>query len=251
MAMSRADIERFIQELRADPELRDRVRDAILADDFLALPGLVRQLGERVDQLTERLDQLTARIDQLTARVDQLTEDVQALTAEVHQLTQRMGAVEGRVGAVEGRLGGVEGRLGNLEGEMFEVKVQLKPGARLGVRYRNIRQVIIANEGRLSDAFDEGRIAGADWSDLNLIDYAALARRRGDPPDSEILVLVEISKTVDLRDVVRAHSRAAIATNAGVLAEAAVSGQAITAEAAALAEELGVAVIIDREEEAA
>jgi hypothetical protein len=39
MAFSRDEIEAFIAELHADPQPRDRVRSAILADDFLALPG--------------------------------------------------------------------------------------------------------------------------------------------------------------------------------------------------------------------
>jgi hypothetical protein len=43
MAFSPADIESFIAALHSDPQLRDRVRDASLADDFLALPGIVRE----------------------------------------------------------------------------------------------------------------------------------------------------------------------------------------------------------------
>ncbi len=37
MALTEVDIEQFIAELQANPQLRDRVRDAILAHDFLAL----------------------------------------------------------------------------------------------------------------------------------------------------------------------------------------------------------------------
>jgi hypothetical protein len=37
MALTEADIEEFIAALQADPQLRDRVRNVILADDLLAL----------------------------------------------------------------------------------------------------------------------------------------------------------------------------------------------------------------------
>ena len=40
MALTPADIEQFISALHDDASVRERVRGAILADDFLALPRI-------------------------------------------------------------------------------------------------------------------------------------------------------------------------------------------------------------------
>ncbi|MCC6382472.1 MAG: hypothetical protein IT304_08175 [Dehalococcoidia bacterium] len=55
MAFTAAEVEELIEALQREPQLRDRLRNAILTDDFLALPGIVRQLGERIERLTERM----------------------------------------------------------------------------------------------------------------------------------------------------------------------------------------------------
>lgn len=72
MAFSREDIEEFIEALHHDAELRDRVRDAILEDDFRALPGIVRQLGERIDSLTQQISLLTSRMDWAAGKIGNL-----------------------------------------------------------------------------------------------------------------------------------------------------------------------------------
>jgi hypothetical protein len=54
MAFTPAQVEEFIAALHADRQLRDRVRDAILSDDFLALPGLVRANTVAIDRLAEQ-----------------------------------------------------------------------------------------------------------------------------------------------------------------------------------------------------
>src|SRR5688572_17659661 len=97
MAFSREEIEAFIAELQQDPQLRDRVRNAILADDFLALPGIVARLGERVEQLGERLDQLGERVDALSLQIAGLTSQVFQLTLGQNQLTGKVTNIDGRL----------------------------------------------------------------------------------------------------------------------------------------------------------
>ncbi len=53
MVMSAEDIEAFIAELQRDPQLRDRARNVILADDFLELPKIVVRLGNLEGRLYE------------------------------------------------------------------------------------------------------------------------------------------------------------------------------------------------------
>ncbi len=43
MAFTAAEVEEFIGAIQQDPALRDRVRNAILADDFLALRQFARK----------------------------------------------------------------------------------------------------------------------------------------------------------------------------------------------------------------
>ena len=93
MTLSETDIEEFIVALREDPQLRDRVRSAILADDFLALPGLVRQLSEdmihlqaSVSTLVEESARQRGDIQALTAVVATIGDDLKVLGSEVKAL---------------------------------------------------------------------------------------------------------------------------------------------------------------------
>ena len=88
MAFTREQIEDFIAALHEDAELRERVRGAILADDFQALPGLVRANTEAIAALTERMDALTERMDALTEHMDALTERIDAFIAAYNQTAQ-------------------------------------------------------------------------------------------------------------------------------------------------------------------
>jgi prefoldin subunit 5 len=97
MAFSPEQVEEFIAAVHADPLLRDRMREAILADDFLALPGIVRSIGERLDRLTARVDALAQeqqllgqRLDRLTERVDRLTESVAELVSHAARTDERL-----------------------------------------------------------------------------------------------------------------------------------------------------------------
>ena len=63
---------------------------------------------------------------------------------------------------------------------------------------------------------------------------------------SEVFIAFEVSKTVDANDVRRAAERAALIRRAGLDAEAFAGGQLVTPQAAALAAELGVQLVLDR-----
>ena len=102
MAFTVDDLKEFLAALRDHPEWRDQVRDEIMAEDMRALPGIVRQLGERMDQLTDRVGELALRLDQLTDRVGELTLRLDQLTDRLEQLTTNVNAgfndLRGRVG---------------------------------------------------------------------------------------------------------------------------------------------------------
>lgn len=217
MALTEADIEQFIAELQANPQLRDRVRDAILAHDFLALPGIVERLGERVEQLGERIEDLTVQMQQLTLRMDR-----------------------------------VDGRLGNLEGESYEIKYVLNLGSHLSPLLRAPRRLFAAELPEISDAFDAGRISRDEWNELHDLDVLAKGRLRQASKDApEQFFAIELSRVVDRYDVHRAARRAALLSAHGVDAVALVDGDAITVGAQQLAQELGVTVLVRKVQPAA
>ncbi len=244
MAFSPADIEQFIEAVQADPSLRDRVRDAILHADFLALPGIVARLGDRVDdlaiqdarlgdrmdQLTERIDHLTMRLDQLTVRVDQLTEQVKALTV---------------------RLAKMDGRLGNLEGDFWEFRYTSRLSQMLGQHhFIGVRQILPGEYPPFVEAWRDGRISDDEWHQLNLLEAVATAKQGKGVDAPEVMIALELSKVVDSRDVNRVNARAGILRRAGFEILAAVDGAAIIPTAMAEAATLGVLTLVRRDADA-
>lgn len=231
MALTEADIEQFIAELQANPQLRDRVRDAILAHDFLALPGIVERLGERIEELAQQDQQLGRRIDQLGRRVDDLAEVVK-------QLGLKMDRVDGRIGTVEGRL--------------YELDYRDNLLAHLAGALRHVRQVFPGALPEMTRADEHGEFSEAEWIDVHRIDVVAAGQLWKSPSDSpEKLLAIELSLVVDRSDVERAARRAELLRRGGLSAEAAVDGDAITSDAQQLAAELGVTVLVRKVQPAA
>ncbi len=210
-------------ELERDPQLRDRVRNAILADDFLALPGIVRQLGARVDQLGERVDQLGARVDQLGDRVDQLGERVGDLGLQVAGLASQVAQLV----LAQNQL---TGKVTNMDGRLYEFEFERKIGPWLGPRFRRARILSLYDIEAFDEAVRSGKLTpeeAADANDLDLIVHAE--DRAGDAP--EAILAFEVSITVDPTDVLRASRRAELLRRCGIHALAAVAGDQITREA--------------------
>lgn len=210
MAFSREEIEAFIAELQQDPQLRDRVRNAILADDFLALPGIVARLGERVEQLGERLDQLGERVDALSLQIAGLTSQVFQLTLGQNQLT---------------------GKVTNIDGRLYEFEFERKIGPWIGPRFRRARVLSLYDIEAFDEAVRAGGLTREEADDANELDLVVQAEDRGGPT-SEAVLAFEVSVTVDASDVVRAARRADLLRRVGINAFAAVAGDQLTREAA-------------------
>ncbi len=225
MAFSQQDIESLIAELQRDPQLRDRLRNVILADDFLALPRIVADLGIRIQELVEADRVLAGRMDTLADRMT----DLLAVT-QLH-----------------------DGRLGNLEGDIYEHRYRDRLPSRLGRRYMRVRPVHVPELEPVSRAYGT-HLAAAEWDDILEIDAAALAHLRtagGVPASPEVLVVLELSRTVNAEDVRRAHRRAEILRRLGMTVDAAVDGETIRPDARELAEQLGVVALVVKDTQAA
>ncbi len=251
MAMSAEDIEAFIQELQRDPQLRDRARNVILADDFLELPKIVARLGTRIEELVEvdrglgaRIDQLTERMDQLVVRMDQLAERMDQLIEQVSQLTVRFDRF---VESVNVRFDRLEGQVGNLDGRVFEWGYERKLGTHLARRFRKVRLVGLSDYDPFYRAWKSGVITEDEWEDVARLDIIALGNDTTAPDEPEVVIAMKLSKVVDDRDVGRVHRRAAILARSGVAVIPLVDGESIHLGARALAEARGVIALVQRD----
>lgn len=226
--MTERDIEDFLGALQRSADLRERVRSVLLADDFLALPGLVRANTEAIAALTARLETFIAATDMRFERLE-----------------QRMDRVEKRLNDIDNKLGNIDGRLGNVEGGMFELKYVSRAPGRWGRRYASARVIRLGEEADLHAAHEAGRISDSEWDDVILTDCVI----RGVSKDKrvETIVAIELSTTVDVTDVERANRRAAILRRIWPNVVGAVDGERILDAARQKAELLGVVAIVQRE----
>lgn len=223
MAFSPADVDAFIEALQQDPRLRDRVVKAILHDDFLTLPGIVARLGDRIEQLVVRMDALTSRMDDLVARMDAQTTRMDELITVTTNLV---------------------GRTGNLEGRRFESEYRERLASHLARRYRGVRPLVLGNMPALIAALDDGRIGEQEWDDVIRLDATAEGRPKGG--GDEMVIVLELSKTVDINDVERVARRADIIRRAGLIVDACVDGDQIEPLAHGRLADLGVVSFVSR-----
>jgi len=228
------DFQDLVRLLREHPDWREELRALILTQELLTLPGLVRELAEGQQRLAETVAQLTAGLDQLSARVDQLTAGLDQLTATVAHLA------EGQVRQGE-RLDGLVVQMGEMRGWALEQRYRTYAPAYFG---RFLRQVQLVHIGRLADALRE-RLGEGELAEVLLADLILTGRLPAPTGPSAIWVVLEVSATVDRRDVERALRRAALLRQARYPAVAVAAGPAATAGAYGAASELGVAVLLD------
>ena len=180
------------------------------------------------------------------ARVhDSLEGSVDRFEAALYRLNQ---GVEDMFGALRRSAG----RLDNIENDLFELRHHARMPSRLGRQYMNVRPVHIPELDVVERVY--GSLPSAEWDDLVDIDAAALAHLRtagGVATSPEVLVVLELSLTVNADDVRRIHRRAEILRRLGLPVEAAVDGEFIRPDARELAEQLGVVTLVVKEPQAA
>jgi len=235
------DFQDLIRLLREHPDWREELRALLLTQELLTLPALVRELAETVAQLADRMDQLTetvahlaVRLDQLTARVDQLTETIAYLAEE----QRRMAEEQRRLTEGQQRF---EVQMGEMRGWFLEERYRTHAPAYFG---RFLRQVQPVHIGRLADALRE-RLEEGELAEVLLSDLILTGRLPTPGGPQAIWVVLEVSTTVDRRDVERAQRRAALLRQARYPAVAVVGGTEATAGARQAASETGVALVLD------
>jgi hypothetical protein len=221
------DFQDLVRLLREHPDWREELRALLLTQELLTLPGFVRELAAGQERLTETVAQLTVRLDQLTARMDQLTETVAQLAEEQRRLT--------------GGQQRFEVQMAEMRGWFLEERYRIHALAYFG---RLLRLVHPVHMGRLADALRE-RLAEGELAEVLLADLILTGRLPTPAGPSAIWVVVEVSTTVDRRDVERAQRRAALLCQARYPAVSVAGGTEATAGARQAASETGVALLLD------
>ncbi|MFN0146618.1 MAG: hypothetical protein ACKVT1_08915 [Dehalococcoidia bacterium] len=244
MALSLADVDELIVLIQQDPVVRDRVRRAILDEDFLALPGIVARIGERIEELAKEI-RLFAQ--ETRDRFAELDRKLEAHDGRFDAVDEKLEAHVRRFDAVDRRLDRIDGHIGNLQGDVYETKYVANLASRIGTRFGRVRVVVAAEIPGLSEAFEANRLSQPEWDDVMLLDAAAVAYRRGDAARADVVVVLELSRVVDVDDVRRVNRRADILRRLGMDVEACVDGESILPAARDEAAQLNVEPVVTRE----
>ncbi|MCI0474834.1 MAG: hypothetical protein L0Y55_01175, partial [Anaerolineales bacterium] len=184
-------------------------------EDFTELKEIVARIGVRMDQLTERMDQLTARMEQLAERMEQLVKRMELLTTSFDSLRDSVGMLKGR------------------ERERF---YRERAPMIFGVNMRKGREIGLEIVDVVADALERKILSQSEARDLLDADLFFRGNYRG-----QSLVLVgEVSWTVDQNDVQRAVRRAALLRKLGYEAAPFAGGDIWTGTAVELAKTMEV-----------
>ena len=274
----------LLQQLETHPEWRQRLRGVVLTDELTSLPAHVTELAaaqvrteqaverlaqhvdaltqdvdaltQRVDALTQRVDALTQRVDALTQRVDALTQRVDALTQRVDALTQHVAALAQHVAALAEQVGILTVRLEGLAeqlsvvatrtdrtiGFLVEQQYRQKAHAYFQTIASRIRVLSPEQLDRLIEpAVQQQTFSAREAMEVRWADAIMSARK----DEGDVLLVLEASSLVEDMDVRRAAHRAGILSLLGTPAIGIAAGDKIAPDAAALARQLRVWLVIN------
>lgn len=230
MSITIHDVRDLIQVLREHPDWRAEFERALLGEELLSLPAIVRELAEaqkrteaRVEELAEAQKRTEAQIAALTLRMDELASRMDALT----RVTEMM-----------------RGDIGDLRGKMLEIQYTERVPAYVSDFFRRAR-VIPRQEflAQLEEAEEHGKISSQERKDASLVDLLVRGQRL--PDRAQAFLTVEVSATIHLDDVERAARRAEIFSRVFPIVMPVVGGQGITAEARERADSIKVKITLD------
>jgi hypothetical protein len=251
MAFTVEEFRDLLRLLEERPEWRAELRRAVLAEELLALPELVRTLAEAQRRSEERLgrveEHLTALAEAQRRSEERLSRVEEYLTAlaEAQQRTEvQMAALVEAQRRTEARLDIMTIDLADLKGDSLERRYREHGPAYFGRLVRRSR-VLGAEEvmDLLEPVVEQGELSALEADEVALADLVIRGRRRED--DTEVYLVVEVSWGVGPYDVERAAHRADLLRRAGLLALPVVAGKAVLPEAASRARELRVWQLTD------
>lgn len=261
-----SDLARILEE---HPEWAETLRSLLLTRELVELPEKVAQLTERVDRLIleqreiiRRLDEfiqeqreinreqreINRRVDQRLARLEEI-----ALRSEerLTNLETETGQLRIQVGNLENQVGNLEDHVGHLRGDALENQLQGNIRPLVCQRFGLRRPVVLKSRfisldaalyEQLYAAESGGVITEDQLLQLEQADFILAAQRK--ESRAALYLVVEVSRTVNERDIARAHSRAAtLAAATGAETLPLVIGNFIPEPQERQAQELQVAVL--------
>ena len=193
-------IGRIMAEIAARPEIREPLLRTLLTEDFLALPILVKEQGERIDDLGAEMRAGFQRLDDRIDGVrDELKEEIRDLRGETMKVSTEVGTLRGRVG--------------HLFGQGYEEECREQIDA---ILIHHLDNPTLVDRSRFRDDMQEIRIRGIisrnEYQQVRAIDIVA-----SDAADDGTIVkygVVEVSYTVNNDDIDKAATRRAIVQRA-------------------------------------
>ena len=225
MALSATEKTRFLEALRGDPDFLQQVRQHVLIADLIALP---EQFGNFVRLTNERFSKLEKTL------------------AEFAELTnKRLTSLETDVGTLKTEVGSLVGD--NLERRARESilniakdELGLTRGRILLARGRDTVPQFLES---INAAEEQGIITDDQVDNVLVADIIIRARRTEDK--QYVHGVFEVSRTIRLSDIQRAHDRAvAVAAATQEEAVAAVIGSTIHPQQQAQADAMRVRVLV-------
>ena len=238
--MTTATIDTFADILTAlerNPELREAMRRHIQTDELLQLPDTVARLLLMFEQLTATVNAMAERQERMENAIADNRNAIDELKAE--QVITNRG------------LNRLEGKVNHLMGSDYERKIVrgIRRTARRWLQLHNaaiLLAVTVPDNTTIPDimeqAVSDGRITDDDADYLDQADIILI----GDDAATQMpaYAVLEVSITIDDRDIDRAQERARILERAdGHPARAACIGSAISDANRERADALGVVVI--------
>jgi hypothetical protein len=195
VAFAVEDFRDLVSLLEQHPEWRAELRRLVLTEELLELPAVMRQLAEAQTRTERELSDLRQAVAGLAEQVRGLVEQVRGLAAAQAQTAATVDVLVDQVG--------------ELRGDNLERRYRDHAGGYFGLMLRRVR---VVDPDELDSILEEGVAAGAldeaGARDVRLADIIVRGRRPDE--DRETYLVVEVSATVDLGDVVRAARRAAL-----------------------------------------
>jgi hypothetical protein len=230
MAFTVEDLRDLLRLLEERPEWRAEVRRALLTDELLALPELVRALGEAQRRAEERL----SRVEDHLAALAEAQRQSEAQLAALARTQRRTDA----------RVDRISRDLAELKGDSLERRYRERAPAYVGRLVRRSRVLMAAEVMELLEPLVErGALSAGEADEVALADLILRGRRPQD--NAEVYLVMEVSWTVGLPDVERVVQCAALLQRAGLVAVPVVAGTAVRPEAARRAQELHVWQLTD------
>ena len=257
------EFQHLLDFLDSNPEYLQDMRTRLLMPDLIALPeqfaqlvGLVTGLSASLQAFAEatnhRLDALEDHAAETNRRLTSIETDVGVLKTDVSTLKEDVGTLKADVGTLKTDVGTLNTNVASLNGSDLENRARLNIlNIAMNELALNRGRVLLAT-GRdteprflatINAAEEAGLITEQQADHVLVADIIIRARRADDK--QYVHAVFEVSRTIRLDDITRAHSRAAtVAAATGEPTIAAVVGEAIQSPQQQEADEVGVKVLL-------